>query len=225
LGKRVRSWRDENVYREIVGVVEDVRYFSAGDSIRPLVYVPLAQSLWHSMVVAVRTSLPPASLTPGVRAVVSQLDPDLAVADVQTMDQALSDSRARSRFSAALLSLFAALALVLAVVGTYGVLSYGVTQRRREIGIRMALGARPGVVLRMVLREAGGVVVIGLAAGSLGAFALTRVMRGLLYEVSAMDAATYTAVAALLAAAAIVASLVPARQAASVDPASTIREG
>jgi putative ABC transport system permease protein len=156
---------------------------------------------------------------------VSQLDPDLAVADVQTMDQALSDSRARSRFSAALLSLFAALALVLAVVGTYGVLSYGVMQRRREIGIRMALGARPGVVLRMVLREAGGVVVVGLAAGSLGAFALTRVMRGLLYEVSAMDAATYTAVAAILAAAAIVASLVPARQAASVDPASTIREG
>ncbi|MBX6332833.1 MAG: ABC transporter permease [Gemmatimonadaceae bacterium] len=225
LGKRVRSWRDENVYREIVGVVGDVRYFSAGDSIRPLVYVPLPQSLWHSMVVAVRTSLPPASLAPSVRAVVAQIDPDLAVDDVQTMEQVLSHSRARSRFSAALLSLFAALALVLAVVGTYGVLSYGVTQRRREIGIRMALGARPGMVLRMVLREAGGVVVVGLAAGSLGALALTRLMRGLLYEVSAVDAATYAAVAALLAAAVIVASLVPARQAASVDPASTIREG
>jgi putative ABC transport system permease protein len=225
LGKRVRSWRDENVYREIVGVVEDVRYFSAGDSIRPLVYVPLPQCLWHSMVVTVRTSLPPASLAPSVRVVVARLDPDLAVDDVQTMEQVLNHSRARSRFSAALLSLFAALALVLAVVGTYGVLSYGVTQRRREIGIRMALGARPGMVLRMVLREAGGVVVVGLAAGSLGAFALTRLMRGLLYEVNAVDAATYTAVAALLAAAAIVASLVPARQAASVDPASTIREG
>jgi putative ABC transport system permease protein len=225
LGKRVRSWRDENVYREIVGVVEDVRYFSAGDSLRPLVYVPLPQCLWNSMVVAVRTSLPPESLTPGVRAVVKELDPDLAVDDVQTMEQALNDSMARSRFSAALLALFAALALVLAVVGTYGVLSYGVTQRRREIGIRMALGARPGMVLGMVLREAGGVVVVGLAAGLLGAFALTRLMRGLLYEVSAMDAATYTAVAALLAAAAIVASLVPARQAASVDPVSAIREG
>ena len=225
LGKRVRSWRDENVYREIVGVVGNVRYFSAGDSIRPMVYVPLPQSLWHSMVVAVSTSLPPASLTPSVRAVVAQLDPDLAVDDVQTMEQALSDSMARSRFSAALLALFAALALVLAVVGTYGVLSYGVTQRRKEIGIRMALGARPGSVLGMVLREAGGVVVVGLAAGLLGAFALTRLMRGLLYEVSAMDTATYIVVAAILAAAAIVASLVPARQAASVDPVSAIREG
>jgi ABC-type antimicrobial peptide transport system permease subunit len=141
------------------------------------------------------------------------------------MEQALNDSMARSRFSAALLSLFAALALVLAVVGTYGVLSYGVTQRRKEIGIRMALGARPGVVLRMVLREAGGVVAVGLAAGLLGAFALTRLMRGLLYEVNAIDPAIYTIVAMLLAAAAIVASVIPARQAASVDPVSTIREG
>jgi putative ABC transport system permease protein len=141
------------------------------------------------------------------------------------MEQALNDSMARSRFSATLLSLFAALALVLAVVGTYGVLSYGVTQRRKEIGIRMALGARPGMVLRMVLREAGGVVAVGLAAGLLGAFTLTRLMRGLLYEVSAIDPAIYAAVAALLAGAAIVASLIPARQAASVDPVSTIREG
>jgi ABC-type antimicrobial peptide transport system permease subunit len=132
---------------------------------------------------------------------------------------------ARSRFSAALLSLFAALALVLAVVGTYGVLSYGVTQRRKEIGIRMALGARPGMVLGMVLREAGGVVALGLAVGLLGAFALTRLMRGLLYEVSAIDPAIYTVVAAILAGAAIVASIIPARQAASVDPVSTIREG
>jgi ABC-type antimicrobial peptide transport system permease subunit len=132
---------------------------------------------------------------------------------------------ARSRFSATLLSLFAALALVLAVVGTYGVLSYGVTQRRKEIGIRMALGARPGMVLGMVLREAGGVVAVGLAAGLLGAFALTHLMRGLLYEVSAIDPAIYTVVAVLLAAAAIVASIIPARQAASVDPVSTIREG
>jgi ABC-type antimicrobial peptide transport system permease subunit len=132
---------------------------------------------------------------------------------------------ARSRFSATLLSLFAALALVLAVVGTYGVLSYGVTQRRKEIGIRMALGARPGTVLGMVLREAGGVVAVGLAAGLLGAFALTRLMRGLLYEVNAVDPAIYTIVAVLLAASAIVASFIPARQAASVDPVSTIREG
>jgi predicted lysophospholipase L1 biosynthesis ABC-type transport system permease subunit len=225
LGKRVRSWRDENVYREIVGVVGDVRYFSAGDSIRPMVYVPLPQSLWHSMVVTVSTSLPPASLAPSVRAVLAEIDPGLAVDDVQTMEQVLKNSRASSRFSAALLALFAALALVLAVVGIYGVLSYGITQRRREIGIRMALGARPGMVLGMVLREALAVVVVGLAAGVLGAFALTRLMRGLLYEVSAMDVTTYTAVAAILAAAAIVASLVPARQAASVDPVSTIREG
>lgn len=225
LGKRVRSWRDENVYREIVGVVGDVRYFSAGDSIRPLVFVPLPQSLWNSMVVAVRTSLPPESLTPGVRAVVAGLDPDLAVDDVQTMEQALNDSMARSRFSATLLALFATLALVLAVVGTYGVLSYGVTQRRREIGIRMALGARPGTVLAMMLREAGGVVVVGLVAGLLGAFALTRLMSSLLYEVSAIDPAIYTTVAALLAAAAMAASFIPARQAASVDPVHTIREG
>ncbi|HET7584214.1 MAG TPA: ABC transporter permease [Gemmatimonadaceae bacterium] len=223
LGKRVRSWRDENVYRKIVGVVDNVRYFAAGDSIRPVMYVPHAQSAWGSEVIAVRTTVPPASLASQVRRLVSDIDPTLAVADVRTMGEIFDTSVASSRFAASLLALFAAIALALAVVGTYGVLSYAVSQRTREIGIRMALGARRAAVVRMILREAALVIVVGLGAGVIAALGATRLMRALLYEVSATDPAVYVAVAAALTAAALAASLVPARRASSLDPVTAIR--
>ena len=216
---------DSDVYT-IVGVVGNVTHGNlAATATKETFYFDFGARPNPWAWLAVRTNGPTASLIEPIRRAIRSVDPDQPMFNVATLDERLHQSLTGRRVPLQLIGLFAALALVLAVVGTYGVLSYGVTQRRREIGIRMALGARPGVVLRMVLREAGGVVVVGLAAGSLGAFALTRLMRGLLYEVSAVDPAIYAVVAALLAAAAIVASIIPARQAAAVDPVSTIREG
>jgi putative ABC transport system permease protein len=223
LGKRVRSWRDENVYREIVGITDDVRFFAAGDSIRPLVYVPHAQDVWSGMVVAVRTTHSEEDIVPALRAAVREVDNDIPIDDVQRMEDVHAASVAPTRFGAYLLTGFATIALLLAVVGTYGVFSYGVSQRRREIGIRIALGARAGTVLGMVLREAFIVVGIGLAIGIGAALALTRVLRALLFEVSPTDPVVFIGVAALLTAVAVAASLIPARQASRIDPNEAMR--
>lgn len=223
IGRRVRSWRDENVYREIVGMTDDVRFFAAGDSIRPLVYIPYAQDAWSTMVVAVRTTLPQDRIVPALRAAVRQADSDVPIDDVQLMEQVHVASLAPSRFSAYLLSGFAAVALLLAVVGTYGVFAYGVNQRRREIGIRIALGARSTDVLGMVLREAALVVGAALVAGLLAALVTARGLRALLYETSPTDPTIFGAVPTLLAAVALLASLLPARSATRVDPNETLR--
>jgi putative ABC transport system permease protein len=223
LGKRVRSWRDENVYREIVGVTDDVRFFAAGDSIRPLVYVPHAQDSWTGMVIAVRTARTGDDIVPALRAAVREVDSDVPIDDVQSMADVHAASVAPTRFSAFLLTGFAAVALLLAVVGTYGVFAYGVSQRRREIGIRIALGARRSTVLGLVLREALLVVAAGLVFGLAAALALTRALRALLYEVSPTDPLVFLSVPALLSAVAIAASLIPARQAARIDPNETMR--
>ncbi len=223
VGKRVRSWRDENVYREIVGVVDDVRFFSAGDSIRPVVYVPHAQNEWGQMEVIVRSSAPVATLMAGVRRELAGLDASLPISNVQTMDRVFRDSVAPQRTAALLMSLFAVVALVLAAVGTYGVLAYLVAHRRREIGVRMALGASSGDVARMVVREAALLVALALALGTTGALVLSRLLTSVLYEVPATDVAVYVAVPVLLGAVALIASWLPARRAASVDPALAMR--
>ncbi|HEX7052180.1 MAG TPA: ABC transporter permease [Longimicrobiales bacterium] len=223
LGKRVRSWRDENLYREIVGIVGDVRFFGAGDEIRPLVYVPHPQNEWGSMVVVVRTAGDPMTVVGALRDAVRGLDPDLAVDDVQTMDQVFAASVAPRRFGSLLLGTFAGIAVVLAAIGIYGILSFGVTQRTREIGIRMALGARREDVLRMVVREAAVIALVGTVAGLAGALVVSRLLKSLLYQVSATDPVTFGGVVLLLIAVAVAASLAPARRAASVDPATTLR--
>ena len=222
LGRRVRA-RDDEQYLEIVGVVDDVRFFGAGDPIRPLLYVPHTQDAMGAMVAVMRTDVSPHTLADEARRVVRAFDDKLGVGSVRTMEDVFSESVAASRFGAQLLGTFAALAFALALIGIYGVLSYDVTQRTRELGIRMALGARRSTVLGLVLRDAGLVVAIGVGLGVAGAWALTRYVRSLLYEVNATDPLTFIGVAATVAAVALAASLVPGRRAAAVDPMRALR--
>ena len=225
IGKRVRSWRDENVYREIVGVVGDVRYFSAGDEIRPVVYVPQAQATWDTMVVLVRSreGLDSGAVLPELRRAVAGVDPRLPLDDVQTMDEVFARSVAPRRFGALLLVGFAAIALVLALVGVYGVLAYEVGQRRREIGIRMALGSRRASVVGMVVREAAALVLAGVAVGLLAGLLLARLVAPLLYETPPRDPATFALAPAALALVALFAAWLPARRASRVDPMQALR--
>jgi putative ABC transport system permease protein len=223
LGQRIRSWRDENVLREIVGVVGDVRYFGRDDELRGLVYVPHAQNLWRSMILNVRTRQDPAAVIGSVRARIRELDGQLALANLSTMTTTLERSVAPRRAGMLLLAIFAALAAVLAAIGLYGVLSQVVAQRVHEIGIRMALGARADQVSRMIVGQGMRLAALGIGIGLLGAIGLTRLMRGLLYEVSATDPATYVGIVALLAVVALAACTVPAVRAARVDPIVALR--
>jgi putative ABC transport system permease protein len=225
LGKRIRSWRDENVYREIVGVAGDIRLEGLTADIENTVYVPQAQDTvgFRTALLAVRTAGNPASLTQAVRAEIWSHDRKLAIGAVKTMDQMVDEEMARTRFSMFLLTLFAATALVLAAVGIYGVMSYTVAQRTREIGIRVALGALRRDVVGMVAGRALVLAAAGVVFGIGGSVALTRLMKALLYQVSPTDAVTLAAGSGLLVLVALAAAYVPARRAARVDPIVTLR--
>ena len=224
IGKRAQSSRDERILREIVGVVGDVRYFDAADSLRGLVYVPHTQNSWGGMRLVVRTSGDPRSVVGGARRVIAAIDPDLAVASVATMDEHLRTSLARPRFTTFLLAGFAAVALVLVSIGLYGVLAYGIAQRTHEIGIRMALGARAADVVSMIVREAATMIAIGMLIGGAGALALSSVMSTILFETRARDPLTFGVVIALLCAIGAGAVFFPARRAARVDPLIALRQ-
>jgi putative ABC transport system permease protein len=171
----------------------------------------------------VRTSVPPATLAQPVVAAIRAIDPEQPVVDIRTMVQVLDDTLTPQRFSALLLEVFAGVALLLAAVGIYSVLSYIVRGRSREIGIRRALGARTSDILRLVIVEGMSPVLVGVAAGTLAALASARVMRTLVFGVSASDPVTFAAVAATLALVASIASLVPAYRALRLDPVKTLR--
>jgi putative ABC transport system permease protein len=224
VGKRFRSWRDENLLREIVGVVGNVRYYGANDETQAIVYVPHAQNSWSTMSVIIRTARDPNALLPEVRRTVNALDPNIAIAELSSLADAHRRSIAAPRFNALLLSVFATLALLLATIGIYGVLAYGVSQRSREIGVRMALGARRNDVIAMVLGEAMLLVAAGLGIGLIGALATTRFLGRLLFELNARDPATFAAVAGLLGTIALVASFLPARRATGVQPVTALRD-
>jgi putative ABC transport system permease protein len=223
VGQRIRSWRDENVYREIVGVVDDVRTFGAGDEIRPIVYVPHAQSEWSSMVVVVRGATDPSPLVGPIRDLLGELDPSLAMGGIQTMDEVFERSVAPWRFGFLLIGAFAGLAMVLAAIGLYGVLAYVIARRTREIGIRMALGAERGDIRRMVLQDAAKVIAGGIAVGGAAAFLATRAMASLLYDTSPADPLTFAVVGLVLSGVALLASWIPARRAVAVEPVEAIR--
>jgi putative ABC transport system permease protein len=221
---------------EIVGVVGDVKYDDMAAPFGNDIYVPYLQSGYPVYCLTVRTlgkgshrqnsaggDPDPLSLTAPVRQAVAAVQRELPVSNVMTMAQRMANSTSRTRFIAVLLAVFAALALVLAVTGLYGLIAYSVAQRTREIGIRMALGAKSSQVLCLTLRQGMRLVILGSLIGVAAALALTRLMRSLLYEVSAADPLTFAAVALLLALAALVACYIPARRAAKVEPTVALR--
>jgi putative ABC transport system permease protein len=209
---------------EIVGVAGDVKHGNLTEETRPEIYMHAAQvPLRTWMDVAVRTVGDPESLTTSVRGAIRAVDPDQPVYDVRTMEQRLASSIATSRFNAILLGLFAAVAMILAAGSVYGVMSYTVTQRTGEIGLRMALGAQRGDVLTLVIRQGMTVALIGVGAGVAAATALARLMTGMLYEVGAGDPLTFTIVTVLLIAVALLACYIPARRATKVDPLVALR--
>ena len=226
IGKRIRRVLDDNDWRTIVGIVRDVRGFALETQARPQFYHPLAQSPGEEdeMAIVLRadeTTLP--SLRSAIQQELKTLDPALPVADFRTMEQLVTTAVARSRFNTLLLGLFAATALLLTVVGLYGVVAYGVNQRTREIGIRMALGAHQQNVLLLVIRQGMQPAVIGLGIGLLGAFALMRLLASQLYEVKATDPLTFAMVAFCLLLIAFAACYVPARRATKIDPMNSLR--
>ena len=228
LGERVYV---DHEWREVVGVAGDVREVGLDQPVRPTVYVPAPQvsdgmsvmtSRWFLTSWIVRTS-GPADVAPAMRAALREADPSLPVANVRPMGDVISGSISSRRFVLTLMGAFAALALVLTAVGLYGVLSYQVSQRTHEIGIRLALGARPRDVMRLVVVRGMELALAGIAVGLAGAFALTRLMTSLLFGVSATDPATFVAIPVLLASVALVANYIPARRAARVDPTTALR--
>jgi putative ABC transport system permease protein len=211
-------------HRTVVGIVRDVRYAGLGEEVAPLVYAPYTQSSETSrMFLTIRSSSETRALVAAVRREVASIDRELALASVASLDELVSGSVARPRFQSLLLGLFGAAALLLAAVGLYGVLSFSVSQRTSELGVRVALGARGSDILALVGGEGLRLVLAGLAAGVAGALALGRVLSGLLFGVTARDPLTFVAVSALLAAVAAVACYLPARRATRVDPIVALR--
>jgi predicted permease len=208
---------------EVIGIVADVRYRAIESAPIPDVYVPLAQSYRSGMRVFVRGAVDPRTLVPAITREVHRLDPGLAVTGIKTMDERRDDAMWRTRVSAWLLSAFATLALALTTIGIFGALSQMVVQRTAEIGIRLALGARPAELQRLVLGRAALITAMGLAIGLIGALALSRAVAALLYETPPNDPVTLTLVAVLLGASALLAGYLPARRATRVDAITALR--
>lgn len=223
LGQRLSFRGDNGPWSEIVGVVRDSKYRTLGENPRPSVYVPLAQNHETGMTLHVRTSGNPLNIAAQVRQEVQALDQNLAVTNLQPLSEVVAASLFAARMGAVLLAIFGLLALVLAAIGLYGVMSYAVSRRTHEIGIRMALGAGKGNVLNLVLKEGLTLVGAGVALGVVVAAAATRVLTSFLYGVNPLDAATFALIPVVLAAVALLASYLPARRAAKVDPMVALR--
>jgi putative ABC transport system permease protein len=225
LGKRLQIVNSEysNEWREIVGVVGDVRYSGLDDTGEAAIYTPFAQTpfMWSNLMI--RTTVPPHTLLQSVRNAVTSVDPGLEPSNFRTMDQLVSERVAQPRFNTSLLAGFALLALALAGVGNYAVIAYSVTQRTHEIGVRLALGARSSDVIQLILKQGMWPALLGASIGLGGAWAMTRLMSSLLFEVSATDPATFAAVTMLLLVTALAACWIPARRATKVDPVIALR--
>jgi putative ABC transport system permease protein len=209
---------------EIIGIVGDVRHSSLDQEPKPEMYVSYLQTPRPAYTLAVRTNLEPTSMAGAVRNEVWTIDKDQPMTLVKSMDQMRSESLASLRFNTIALSIFAAIGLILAAVGIYGVMAYSVGQRTHEIGIRMALGAQPASVLRMVLGQGMILVLIGVVIGLAASYGLTRIMTSLLFGVTATDPFTFASVAVALVLVALFANYIPARRATKVDPLIALRE-
>jgi putative ABC transport system permease protein len=222
LGKKVMGMAERGA--QIVGVVKHVKAYGPDGDTREQFYFPLAQTPgFAGLSIVVRPSDTGTAAVEAVRAVVRSMDAGLPVYSVRPMQDLLNDSTWRARLSTILLCTFSALALILAAVGVYGVMAYSVAQRTQEIGVRMALGATPGRVLKLVLRQAAVLSLVGVAAGLLAAVPLTGLMRAVLFQTSPSDATVFSIAPVILTVSALVAGVIPARRAAQTDPLEAIR--
>jgi putative ABC transport system permease protein len=224
IGKRIRfqDTLERAPWMEIVGVIKDVKH-DLLEEVTPEFYLPHAQDAWPGMVLVARTTVDPASLAGSMRQHVWAIDKDQPVFDVRTLQEVRSVAIGLQTFTAQMTGIFAGVALLLASVGIYGVMSFAVTQRTQEIGIRMALGARAPDVLKLVVANGMKLTVIGLVIGLIGAWLLTRFMTTLLFGVEATDLLTYSVVSVCLLAAAFLACYLPARRATKVNPLEALR--
>jgi predicted permease len=225
IGKRFGFNDDKPNEVEVVGVVADAKYGNLRDDSPPTLYVSWLQELRSvgAVTFEVRTAGDPAAFVPAIRQAVREVDPNLPLAGISTQVEVANESVTIERMFARLLSFFGLLALLLAAIGLYGVMAYSVTQRTKEIGIRMALGAQRHNVLKLVLSQGIILTLIGVALGAGGAIGLTRLVKSLLFGVSATDPVTFVAIALLLSVVALLATYIPARRATKVDPLVALR--
>ncbi len=227
LGKRLKPGFSNDAWCTVVGVVGDTKQYSLGEPSSPVMYLPYTQApatfMMQDITFVLRAGSGPLALASAARRAVQAADPDLPVFDVATMDQLVYRSASAPRFNTALLGVFAALALVLAAVGIYGVMSYAVAQRTHEIGVRVALGAEASDIIRQVVRQGMLPAVIGIATGTAGAWGVTRFLSSLLFGVRPTDPITFAMVPVLLAAVGVLACLLPVRRATKVDPVEALR--
>jgi putative ABC transport system permease protein len=226
LGRRLRihvSLGAREREREIVGIVGDVKIGSIESAAPPVAYVPHAQYASDEMTVFVRAAANPMALLPVVKSQLASIDREIALTAVRPGDQIVAAAVAQPRFRMLLLALFAGMALGLATVGLYGVMAYSVSQRQNELGLRMALGAEPGDLLRLVMRDGLIPVAVGIAVGLAGAAMLTQLMSTLLFGIVPFDPITFSTVSLLLGVVAALACYIPARRAATADPATALR--
>lgn len=222
IGKRIKLSGDpEEPWRSIVGIVEDIRQTGLENGVTTECYLPYAQDTWNlisTMTLVARSSSDPAGMASRIRTEIRMVDPDMPVYNIKTGEQLIADASSQRRFNLLLVAVFASLALVLAAIGIYGVLAYSVSQRTHEIGIRMALGAKQSDIVKLVIRQAIALILVGLGIGIVAAFGFTRVMASLLYGVSATDPVTFVVVPLFLGVTAVAASYIPALRATRVNP-------
>jgi putative ABC transport system permease protein len=227
IGKRINLGntdpKGQPVWWEVVGVAANVRSLELREEAAPEFYLSALQDSFANMYVVVRTSVDPTSVAASVRRAAADVDKSAAVSDVKTMEHIVNDAVTQPRFNLFLVALFSGVALLLSAAGIYGVTSYTVSQRTHEFGIRMALGAQVGDVLKMILRQGMLLIAVGIAMGLLASFALTRLLRTLLFGVGATDPLTFGAITLLLTLVALVACYIPARRATKVDPLVALR--
>jgi len=223
LGHKIEIGGDTNESAIIVGVVGHVKNYGVDQASREEIYLPAGQHVQPSMHLVIKTTTPMAELAGTMRGVVQAIDPDMPVTALRTMDSILGENIAPRRITMLLLTVFSGLAVTLAVVGIYGIMAYSISQRTREIGVRMALGARAQDVLKLMLKQGSRLIIIGIGVGSIAGFGLTQFMGRLLFEVKATDPITYLSMPLLLAAVALLACYLPARRAAKVDPIVALR--
>jgi putative ABC transport system permease protein len=221
IGGRLSSNEPVGIQATVVEVIGDVRHSSLEEAAAPQIYHP-DEALDHGYL-AVRSALPPRAVAAQIRSTLRAIDPNLAPADIQTMADLESEATARRRFQTSLLSVFAGIALVLALVGLYGLMAYSVSRRTREVGIRMALGAQRADVLMLVLRKAALLLALGLCLGCIGSWFASRALQAFLFNVGQHDPLTTAIVCCLLGASGLLAAFIPARSAATINPVQALR--